>query len=516
MHNNYYFLKQLSKALGDALAGYSLVEAFSQNKNEIIFGFASAQDEFFIKAHLSPSFCCLSFPKDFSRARRNSVDLFRDLNQLKVSHVHQFENERTFSLIFENGFQLLFKMHGNRSNIILFQHNEIVEVFKKSLKKDFEISPEQLERPIDQSFEAFESCNGDYKKLFPTFGPLLKNHLEHLLHEKELTERWKILQGIIHKLEQPQYYITSLEGSWHFSLIDIGAIDKIYQNPIEALDSFFIQYISDHTLTSLKTSAINEINKQLRQSENYVKKTQRKLQEIEEHSNYNILADILMANLHRIPAKSEEVTLENFYDNNQPITIKLKQGLSPQKNAESYYRKSKNQSMEIENLKNNLRQKLQSVDQLELQLMEIEEARDLKTLRNLVKRTQKEKGTKQDPLPFNVFSYNDYAIWVGKNARNNDKLLQQHSFKEDLWLHAKDVSGSHVLIKHKAGKPFPKDVIEKAAELAAYYSKRKSDTLCPVIVTPRKYVRKRKGDPAGAVMVDKEESVLLVRPNNWS
>jgi predicted ribosome quality control (RQC) complex YloA/Tae2 family protein len=66
------------------------------------------------------------------------------------------------------------------------------------------------------------------------------------------------------------------------------------------------------------------------------------------------------------------------------------------------------------------------------------------------------------------------------------------------------------LIKHQAGKNFPKDVIERAAELAAYNSKRKNDSLCPVIVTPKKFVRKRKGDPAGAVVVEKEDVVMVV------
>ena len=114
-------------------------------------------------------------------------------------------------------------------------------------------------------------------------------------------------------------------------------------------------------------------------------------------------------------------------------------------------------------------------------------------------------------LPYHEFEFKGFKIWVGKNAISNDELTQKYSFKEDLWLHAKDVAGSHVLIKYRAAKPFPKDVIERAASLAAYYSKRKNESLCPVTVTPKKFVRKRKGDPVGAVVVEREE-VLLVTP----
>jgi len=100
---------------------------------------------------------------------------------------------------------------------------------------------------------------------------------------------------------------------------------------------------------------------------------------------------------------------------------------------------------------------------------------------------------------------------VGRNAEANDELTLKLAYKEDFWLHAKDVAGSHVIIKHQSGKNFPKDVIERAAQLAAYNSKRKTDSLCPVIVTPKKFVRKRKGDPAGAVVVEREQ-VILVEP----
>jgi predicted ribosome quality control (RQC) complex YloA/Tae2 family protein len=120
------------------------------------------------------------------------------------------------------------------------------------------------------------------------------------------------------------------------------------------------------------------------------------------------------------------------------------------------------------------------------------------------------KKKQEAPAPYREFEFNGYKIWVGKSAEGNDTLTLRYGYKEDLWLHAKDVAGSHVLIKHQSGKNFPKDVIERGAQLAAFFSKRKNETLCPVSVTPRKYVRKRKGDPAGAVVVEREEVVMVV------
>jgi len=104
-----------------------------------------------------------------------------------------------------------------------------------------------------------------------------------------------------------------------------------------------------------------------------------------------------------------------------------------------------------------------------------------------------------------------YDILVGKNSKANDKLTSQYAKKNDLWLHAKGSPGSHVVIKQKPGSNFPKPVIEKAAELAAYYSKSKGESLCQVLYTESKYVRKRKGSIAGEVIVEKEK-VILVEP----
>ena len=89
----------------------------------------------------------------------------------------------------------------------------------------------------------------------------------------------------------------------------------------------------------------------------------------------------------------------------------------------------------------------------------------------------------------------------------------KYAFKDDLWLHARDVAGSHVVLKAQPGKNFPSMVIEKTAQLAAWFSKGKNLPLCPVIHTPKKYVRKPKGFAPGMMKVEREE-VILVEPKN--
>jgi predicted ribosome quality control (RQC) complex YloA/Tae2 family protein len=219
-----------------------------------------------------------------------------------------------------------------------------------------------------------------------------------------------------------------------------------------------------------------------------------------------------MANLHQIPARSESAELFDFYHDKQ-ITVKLKKDLSPQKNAETYYRKSKNEKIERDKLKESIALKEQELQQAETYLQAIDGIEQLKELRKYLKEhslTDEKAAPTPDQL-FKKTEYMGYEIWIGRNAKNNDLLTQKYAFKEDLWLHAKDVTGSHVIIKYQAGKNFPEPVIEKAAELAAYYSRMRTDSLVPVIYTPKKYVRKPKGLPEGAVVVDKEK-VIMVEP----
>ena len=166
--------------------------------------------------------------------------------------------------------------------------------------------------------------------------------------------------------------------------------------------------------------------------------------------------------------------------------------------------------MEVDKLKEAIEQKKKDLHKWETSLMALENGEDLKGLRQNISISLAPKKNEKS-LPYFEFEHKGYKIWVGKNAQSNDQLTLKYSYKEDLWLHAKDVPGSHVLIKHQSGKPFPKDVIERAAELAAYNSKRKTESLCPVAYTQKKYVRKRKGDPAGAVIVEKE-TVIMVAP----
>ncbi|WP_422003718.1 NFACT RNA binding domain-containing protein [Roseivirga pacifica] len=509
---NYYTLKRLTAQLTPKLEGARWIESFTQSKNELIIALKLSNGQpFYIRCTLLPELSTLSFPKEFHKSRKNTAELFTSLREQSVTGLKQFLNERAFALHFSNGHTLLFKLHGNRGNIVLFKDQQVHELFRNKLAKDYELELATLDREIDQSKEAFLSSE-QLSQVFPTFGKEVTAYLnEHNFHEIDKSAQWQLIKNTLSKLEQDDFLLLKKEGKFIFSLLPLKGfeLEVLGSSPIDALNTYFRYFTRHYYLQHEKAEAQKLIKAEIKKGENYCKKTSQKLDQLKTGTAPNQLADIIMANMHAIPTGSTSTTLFNFY-NNEQVTIPLKKDLSPQKNAERYYRKAKNRKIELETLEKNLAEKEEKLLKLYEQAETVAQTDDLRALRKLIK-NEAVIPDKEEIKPYKAFEVDGFKVWVGKNAKSNDQLTLKLSYKEDVWLHAKDCPGSHVLIKHQAGKSIAKHTLERVAEIAAYYSKRKTDSLVPVIYTSAKFVRKRKGSPAGQVVVDKE-NVLLVVP----
>jgi predicted ribosome quality control (RQC) complex YloA/Tae2 family protein len=219
-----------------------------------------------------------------------------------------------------------------------------------------------------------------------------------------------------------------------------------------------------------------------------------------------------MANLHQFQQGVNELELLNFYSE-KPVNVQLKPNQRPQDLAASLYRKSKNRKLEWDQLEKNISFKKTQSLEVELKILELEKVNNAREFKLFKKVNSEDKVLQKEAevLPFKVFEFEGYTIWVGKSAQVNDEMLRNYTKKEDLWLHARMVAGSHVLIKKSVNQNIPQQVLETAAQLAAYYSKSKTDSLASVIYTPAKYVRKVKKSTPGSVVIEKEQ-VILVKP----
>lgn len=515
MHIHYFFLKQLTRELLKWLTGMQLAECFSQNKDELILSFCNEQGEFFIRASLNPQITALSFPGSFQRAKKNSIDLFQGAIGKKVTSLRQSKYDRSFIIEMEENLILLFKLHGNRSNIILFDHEKVSEVFRKKIKNDVELKLTDLDKNPDLSEDHFFIMQGDLKKIIPTLGRVADDYLADKSYEQQqLKDKWIIFQQMLMSLESPEYfYIIEKNG---LPVLTLFAGEKyLYKtkNPVEAVNFWFSRIMRDFHAGREKQTLLQTLEKRTQQINKYLVQAYERLEAGDRQTSYRQTADLIMANLHIIPDGVEKVTLNDFYHNDAAIEIRLKRELSPQKNAENYYRKAKNEHIGIQKLEAGIQTKEQQLAEYEKWLDIVNAEQDIKNLRTIARQLLKPAASVdlESDGPCHVFHYEGYSVLVGKNAKKNDELTLKIATKNDLWLHVKDAGGSHVVIKEKPGQNFSKSVIEKAASLAAYYSKKRNETWCPVSYTLKKYVRKPGKAAPGAVRLEREK-VILVKP----
>lgn len=510
MQFNYYFLKHLSQELAERLTNASIVECFSQNKNEIIFVFVreNLKEYFVVKALLDGQTSLLSFTESFARARKNSVDLFSDLIKSRVKRIVQFENERSFVIHFQNNLSLLFKLHGRQANILLFKKEMFLSMFKKNLLKDQNINLKQLHRPLNQNISTINTEN--LKNHFPTFDKTIQAKLEQLdfTHSPK-----KALRNVLKELNSGVFYLTETENKLPKLTLIKPQNDRPFETFKSAVDisnTFARQLLTDFHFNQEQRKQITRLITQIKKAEKYIEVSTVKLHDIETKIKHNQTADLLMANLH-VPVNKgmKQISLFDFYLN-EDRTIKINPNIPLQKNAENYYRKAKNQKLETAKIKENIEAKKNQVERLKEKINEVQQSTDYRALKKLSP-PQKESTSSQESKPYFHQVVDGYDVYIGKNAKNNDILTLKIATKNDLWLHAKDVPGSHVVIKSKGNDQYPKDLIEKVAQMAAWHSKRKHDTLCPVIYTLKKYVNKPKGALPGSVRLLREE-VILVPP----
>ena len=226
----------------------------------------------------------------------------------------------------------------------------------------------------------------------------------------------------------------------------------------------------------------------------------------EDAEGQRMLADTIMANLYQLHKGQSSAEMVNIYDGNT-VTIKLNPILSPSDNAQAYYKKYN----KYKRAQSELRQQIEATESmltylasLDASLLtattknEIEEIRQEMVTAGLIREIGKKKKTAlQKSQPLHLKLREGVDLYIGKNNKQNDYVTFTVGGPRDLWLHTKDIPGSHVIMK--ATSPTAED-IALAVELAAYFSKARSGSNVPVDCVERRYVKKPAGAKPGFVI----------------
>ncbi len=230
------------------------------------------------------------------------------------------------------------------------------------------------------------------------------------------------------------------------------------------------------------------------------------------------LGDIVTANLHRITKGQTVLQAEDFYDEAMPlIDIPVSPILSPQQNAAKFYKdytRMKNAEKELTKQIAIGREELSYLQSVLEELNRAETEQELEEIRQELSAggyTKAESGKKRmkqaKTAPMRFESTDGFPIYVGRNNRQNDELTFKMARKDDLWLHASKVHGSHVVIA-SAGQAVPDDTVTQAAQLAAYYAETGGGQNIAVDVTPVRQVRKIPSGKPGMVIYHTYRTVI--------
>lgn len=239
-----------------------------------------------------------------------------------------------------------------------------------------------------------------------------------------------------------------------------------------------------------------------------------------EADQYKLFGELITANLYQIPKGTEKVELVNYYDpESRFVEIKLDKRKTPSQNAQRYYKKYAKAKKALIMIKKQLEDTENEIQYLEAQLdnlgkcteeSEIQEIRQELAQEGYIRlRNEKKSFRKLAPSkPYHYISSDGFDIYVGKNNTQNDRLTIKTAEQGDLWLHAKDIPGSHVIVKSQ-GKEIPEQTLLEAGMLAAFFSKAKHSSKVPVDYCLRKNVRKPSGAKPGMVIYDNYNTMFV-------
>jgi predicted ribosome quality control (RQC) complex YloA/Tae2 family protein len=298
-----------------------------------------------------------------------------------------------------------------------------------------------------------------------------------------------------------------------------GYDTRAYESISPMLEDFYRQkdtaYRINQKTTDLRKLIATHIERCVKKQAVYDKT----LADIADRDRLRVYGELLTASLYRVEPGAESFTAENFYDENKPVEIKLNPELTASENAQSYFKQYNKQKRTFTALQEQIKQNnddLTYLDSVANSLQAASDEADIAEIRaelaeeGYVKKVSVKKNAKQmkKTKPLRYVSRDGFEMYVGKNNTQNDELTLRFAEARDIWLHTKDIAGSHVIIKTN-GQPVTDATLLEAANLAAYYSKARGSAQVPVDYAPRKYVRKPNGAKPGYVIYDHNRTVYV-------
>ena len=292
---------------------------------------------------------------------------------------------------------------------------------------------------------------------------------------------------------------------------------KEFPSLSQLLDDFYQDKAERDRVNQQASELIHRVENELEKNRKKLKKQEQELVATENAEEFRQKGELLTTFLHQVPNNQDQVELDNYYTS-EKITIVLDKALTPNQNAQRYFKKYQKLKEAVKHLTGLIEETKETIQYLEsvetalsqANLTEITEIREELIQTGFIRRRQREKIQKRKKPEKYLSTDGQTIILVGRNNLQNDELTFKMAKKEELWFHAKDIPGSHVVI---TGNLQPSDEVKTdAAELAAYFSKARLSNLVQVDMIEVKKLNKPTGGKPGFVTYTGQKT-LRVTPN---
>lgn len=440
-----------------------------------------------------------------------------------IETIQQIENDRILEIVVSNKNEigdhikatLVVEIMGKHSNIILIDKNEhkIIESIKHVgfsqnsyrtiLPGSTYIAPPKTKaiNPFDISdqtlFELLQTNDLSPKNLQQLFQGLGRDtalELSHCLKDNKLND--------FRQFFSREYYPSLTEKS--FSAVQFSSSHETFQSLGQLLDYYYQEKAEKDRIAQQASDLIHRVQSELEKNIKKLAKQQDELLATENAEEFRQKGELLTTYLSMVPNNQDVVVLDNYYTN-QTIEISLDRALTPNQNAQRYFKKYQKLKEAVKHLKGIISDTENTITYLEsvetslnhASMEDINDIREELVETGFIKRRAHDKQHKRKKPEQYLASDGKTIIMVGRNNLQNDELTFKMARKGELWFHTKDIPGSHVLIRDNLN---PSDEVKTdAAELAAYYSKARLSNLVQVDMIEAKKLNKPSGTKPGFV-----------------
>lgn len=578
--------KSITKELKNII-GYKIDKVYEPDKNTVTLGLYGKSSNLMLLICISSNNCRISLTshpqKNPSTAPNFCMLLRKYLIGLKIKNIYTIDLERIVFIDLENNEnpnkpicrKLIIELMGKHSNIILTDSNNIIidsmrhtstlensnrdiyptarYIFPESTKYSFlelntfddfynAIEPKLIEYISENSLN-IENLNVSNfmidKMISNTFNGISLSFVQNILSKLNIKEisknNFELIYNKINEILSSSFLdIFLAENQKDYYLYTSNIENESQFNLNYKIDDFYFEKETSELFKNYRNSILHLILATLKKYEKRLENIDNKLSECNNMDKFRLYGELITSNLYRIPNRNvNSIEVENYYDNNSPITIPLDQKYLPSYNAKRYfkkYNKLKN-ALAIVNVQKD--ETIRDIDYIESVIYELDNAKSIDDLgaiydeisenglfsdklkvKSSSKKASNKKAkpmTKNKLTSFNPLKYviDGYTVLVGRNNKENDYLTCKFANKNDIWFHTKDIHGSHVILKTNPNEIVPDDILFEVAKLAAKHSKAKNSSHIPVDFCKVSFVKKPSGSKPGYVIYSNNKTLYV-------